>query len=184
MFWVCKLDIPVAQLADVAMWYMAHGYFAYVNETSFYMPRTFSTWGCSPTDWVIFAQTQILYRWSLVFQLWTASCIRLDMQPLQLDWSILSSILDTLGPKDVNTIKRQLLCSCLCSPHFVPNRWTPSYSVLAKYARHFRQTSADVRQRALTLPDILSGRVKCTENIRHKTWYLPVVNWEKCLAGD
>ena len=48
-------------------------------------------------------------------------------------------------------------------------------AVLAKYAGHaghVRQSSADVRQRALTLPDILSSRIQ----------YLPVINWEKCLA--
>ncbi len=50
-------------------------------------------------------------------------------------------------------------------------------SVLAKYAGHaghVRQSFADVRQRALTLPDILSGRIQ----------YSLVINWVKCLAGD
>ncbi len=41
-----------------------------------------------------------------------------------------------------------------------------SNSVLAKYAGHVRQTSADVRQGAQTLPDILSGRVQYTENVQ------------------
>ncbi len=34
------------------------------------------------------------------------------------------------------------------------------FSVIAKYAEHVRQTSADVRQRAQILPDILSSRVQ------------------------
>ncbi len=34
--------------------------------------------------------------------------------------------------------------------------------VIAKYAGHVRQTSADVWQRAQTLPDILSSRVQYT----------------------
>ena len=35
-------------------------------------------------------------------------------------------------------------------------------SVIVKYAGHVRQTSADVRQRAQTLPDILSSRAQYT----------------------
>ncbi len=38
-------------------------------------------------------------------------------------------------------------------------------AVLAKYAGHVRQTSADVRQGSQTLPDILSGSVQYTENV-------------------
>ncbi len=45
-------------------------------------------------------------------------------------------------------------------------------AVLAKYAGHVRQSSADVRQRALTLPDVLSSRIQ----------YLPVINCENCVA--
>ena len=39
-------------------------------------------------------------------------------------------------------------------------------AVLAKYARHVCQTSADVQQSAPSLPDILSGSVKNMENVR------------------
>ncbi len=46
-------------------------------------------------------------------------------------------------------------------------------AVLAKYARHVRQTSADVRQRTLTLPDILSGRFQYMKNVRQGRQELP-----------
>ncbi len=52
-------------------------------------------------------------------------------------------------------------------------------AVLAKYAGHaghVRQTSADVRQRDPTLPDILSGRVQYTENVRQGRKELLVIN--------
>ena len=39
-------------------------------------------------------------------------------------------------------------------------------TVLAKYAGHVRQTFADVRQWAQTLPDILSVRIQYTENVQ------------------
>ncbi len=60
--------------------------------------------------------------------------------------------------------------------------------MVAKYARlHVRQTSADVRQKAQTLPDILSSRVLYTWNVdkenKNDKWYLPVINWEKCLTA-
>ena len=52
-------------------------------------------------------------------------------------------------------------------------------TVLAKYAGHaghVRQTSPDVRQRAPTLLDILSGRVQCMENVQQERKELPVIN--------
>ncbi len=48
----------------------------------------------------------------------------------------------------------------------------PVRAKYAGHAGHVRQSFADVQQRALTLPDILSSRIQ----------YLPVINWEKCLA--
>ncbi len=71
-----------------------------------------------------------------------------------------------------------------------PDRRTDKHSVIAKYAghaRHVRQTSADVRQRAQTLPDIMSSRFQYTydvvKEIKNDHWYLPATNWEKCLTG-
>ncbi len=63
------------------------------------------------------------------------------------------------------------------------------YAILASYVGHARQTSADVRQRTQTLPDILSTRVQYKEKVWQErkeflTKYLPVTNWEKCLTGD
>ena len=46
--------------------------------------------------------------------------------------------------------------------------------VLAKYAGHVRQSFADVRQRALTLPDILScSPARETRIVRHICWSSP-----------
>ncbi len=53
-------------------------------------------------------------------------------------------------------------------------------AVLAKYARHaghVRQTSADVRQGAQTLPDILSGRVQHTENVQEMSGIKHNICW-------
>ena len=57
-----------------------------------------------------------------------------------------------------------------------------TWPVIAKYAGHVRQTSSDVRQIAQTLPDILFNTHKPShkEN-KNDHWYLPVINWEKCL---
>ncbi len=52
--------------------------------------------------------------------------------------------------------------------------------VLAKYAGHaghVRQTSADVRQGAQTLPDILSGRAQYTENVRRMSGIKHYICW-------
>ena len=65
-----------------------------------------------------------------------------------------------------------------------------AHSVIAKiklYAEHVRQTSADVRQRAQTLPDIgpaefNTHKMSDKEN-KNDRWYLPVINWGKCLTG-
>ena len=60
-------------------------------------------------------------------------------------------------------------------------------SVLAKYAGHVRQTSADVWQGAQVLPDILSGRVQYTENVQEMSGikqYLLVINGEKRPTED
>ncbi len=50
--------------------------------------------------------------------------------------------------------------------HWIIVIWHPSAiylpTVIAKYAGHVWQTSADVRQRGQTLPDILSSRVQYT----------------------
>ena len=51
-------------------------------------------------------------------------------------------------------------------------------AVIAKYAghaRHVRQTSADVRQRAQALPDILSSRVQYTENVKQGKQEWPLI---------
>ncbi len=53
-------------------------------------------------------------------------------------------------------------------------------AVLAKYAGHaghVRQTSADVRQGAQTLPDILSGRVQYTENVQEMSGIKHNICW-------
>ncbi len=64
-------------------------------------------------------------------------------------------------------------------------------SVLVKYAGHaghIRQTSADVRQRAQTLPDKMSGKVQYTEDVQEmsgiKHNILLVSNGEKCPIED
>ena len=64
-------------------------------------------------------------------------------------------------------------------------------AVLAKYAGHaghVRQTSADARQRTLTLPDILSGRFQYMKNVRQGRQELPDIfadhELKKCPAGD
>ncbi len=47
------------------------------------------------------------------------------------------------------------------------------FAVLAKYAGHVRQTSADVKQSAPTLPDILSSRFQCRENVQQERKEFP-----------
>ena len=49
--------------------------------------------------------------------------------------------------------------------HFITVSLTTVIAKYAGHAGHVRQTSADVRQRAQTLPDILSSRVQYTENV-------------------
>ena len=44
----------------------------------------------------------------------------------------------------------------------INNKHKAKFLVIAKYAGHVRQTSADVQQRAQTMPDILSSRVQYT----------------------
>ena len=54
--------------------------------------------------------------------------------------------------------------------------WTVAQSSRNMPVCHVRQTSADVQKRAPILPDILSGKVQCMENVRQERKGLPVIN--------
>ncbi len=60
-------------------------------------------------------------------------------------------------------------------------------SVIVKYARHVRQTSANVRQgdkhcRTFYPAGFNTHKMSDKEN-KNDQGYLPVINWEKCLTG-
>ncbi len=58
------------------------------------------------------------------------------------------------------------------------------YAISPREICRTRQISADVRQRAPPLPDILFGRVQCTENVWQERNKLLVIDWDKCPTGD
>ena len=93
--------------------------------------------------------------------------------------------LSVLLPKDRNWCGRGEIQNAQHYSMFgVMENHPKSQAVLAKYAGHVGQTSADVQQSAPTLLDILSSRVKCTVNVRQQRKELLVIDWEKCLTGD